>query len=113
MTKSDIVALLPEFENVEEQKFNTLIASALALFPEDEYVDENLAKAYFVANYYFESQRRMAAMANMGKKSEKIDDILITFNDVMSEENPYSDLFENMKVSTHACNIPIGFTCAD
>jgi len=52
-------------------------------------------------------------MANMGKKSEKIDDILITFNDVMSEENPYFDLFENMKVSTHACNIPIGFTCAD
>ena len=113
MQKSDIVALLPEFEDVEEQKLNALIASALALFPEDEYVDENLAKAYFVANYYFESQRRMTAMANMGKKSEKIDDISITFNDVMSEANPYSDLFENMKVSTHACSVPLGFMCAN
>lgn len=113
MQKSNIVAVLPEFYNVDETEFNALIASALAIFPNDEYVDENLAKVYFVARFYYESIKRMKTMENMGIKSEKIDDIQTVFKDSMNEINPYDELFKSMVVNNHLCDVAVGFMVSE
>ena len=114
MTLTDVVKVLPEFGNQDEEKFNTFIENTLKFFPDDEYIDEEIAKVYFVAKEYFESQKRTRAMENMGIKSEKIDDIQTAFGNVMSEENPYAKLFETMRVANHQCDyLSIGFMCAD
>jgi hypothetical protein len=113
MQKSDVIAVLPEFSNVDETEFNALIDSASAVFPNDEYVDENLAKVYFVARFYFESIKRMKTMENMGIQSEKIDDIQIIFKDNMNEINPYDELFKNMVVSNHLCDVAVGFMVSE
>ena len=111
MTKLDIVAVLPEFRDIDEAEFNSLIISALALFPNDEYIDEDLAKIYWIADYYYESIQRLLMMENMGKQSEKIDDITNVFKSVKSEDNPYKKLFETQKVSAN-CDVFVGFMCA-
>jgi hypothetical protein len=112
LLKSDIVAVLPEFRDIEEEEFNTFISSASVLFPIDEYIDEKLAQIYWVASYYYESMKRQLMIDNMGKESEKIDDITNVFKKIDTEENPYRELFETQKVSIH-CSVPLGFMCAD
>jgi hypothetical protein len=84
----------------------------LVLFPIDEYIDEKLAQIYWIASYYYESIKRHLMMDNMGKASEKIDDITNIFKKIDSEENPYIELFETQIVSVHR-GLSFGFMCAN
>ena len=113
MLKSDLTAVLPEFNGdlVGNNILDVYLNSVETSLPENNYIDIEKAKAYWVAMNYFDATERANALdGSANVKSEKIEDVSTTYRDG-SAENPYKKLFYSSikKEEENPCDIPLGF----
>lgn len=112
MEKSSLTVYLPEFNGdlVDADMLTSFLDSVETSLPENNYKDEEKAKAYWVAMSYFEAQQRACDLdGSSALKSEKIDDVATTYKDAPTA-NPYRKLFyDNIVIEDECSELVVGF----